>query len=450
MLATKITNYALCMTLIFLSGSPALSKNNYELYISVFFVLLLLLALKVGISISRRVMLVTFIFVVLIAFHILLLGQSVALASIGFLLQMGTAALIVAVIPQFMRYFVHCMFFIALISLFFYFLFQLPGQQGIFAPFDLADERNKINIGLYTFFTFGKSAARNSGIFWEPGAFAGYLALALYCVAVYGRKLKVSVLEVLVMIVALGATLSTMGYAAFMVVCGAYCVRKFSGRNPLLVFVGLPIAAVLMMVLAWQLANSIPFLKEKIVEQAQAAEDGDERSEKNRFGNAIYDLEFVAKRPIAGWSADTKTRLAEDSLALDLLSGQGNALSGFAVRFGIVGWLTMMGAFFTTFLVTTRSVPLAVLGIFLISVMFTGEKYMNFPLIMTFLFMSYKHVNALARSHRRRRPNQQAFESARSSANSGFRLRSNSAQGRSNGSSSPSGPKLPSALRISQ
>jgi len=399
----NFTDYFLCMVLLFLSGSPALMKNSFELYISVFFLLVLGIAVKRGLTLNKKAFIVVGIFTALTAAHMAVFGKLAVFAGIGFLLHIGIAVLIAATIPQFPRYFVRCMAIVCLVSLFFYFLVQLPGLQDIFAPYDLADEHDKINILLYTFYQSGKSMTRNSGIFWEPGALAGYCALALFCVAVFGKKLKVTFIEVFLIIFALGVTLSTMGYIAFAVVCGVYIVRKFSGKNPLLVYFGMPIALIVLLLVGWQLADSIPFLKEKIIEQQADTDTGRGKYQINRFGNAQYDLEFVSSRPIVGWSANVETRVAEDPLAMESIKAQGNALTGFAVRFGIIGWVTMMAAFFTAFLAMSRSLPMALAGLVLIAVMFTGEKYMNFPLIMVFMFLGQKHARALAGSRFRRR-----------------------------------------------
>jgi len=145
----KLTDYAFCMVLLFLSGSPALMKNDFELYISAYFVAVLLLALKRGLSVNRKAFIVVGIFTTLTVGHMAIFGNAAVFAGIGFLIQMGTAVLLASTMPHFPRYFVRCMAIVSLVSLFFYFLVQLPGLQNTFAPYDLAGEFNKINIGLY-------------------------------------------------------------------------------------------------------------------------------------------------------------------------------------------------------------------------------------------------------------------------------------------------------------
>ena len=115
------------------------------------------------------------------------------------------------------------------------------------------------------------------------------------------------------------------------------------------------------------------------------------------------------RRPLLGWSASTETRIADQYDAADIIERQGNALTGMAARFGFVGWLLFMGRFFWNVRRLSGSLPLAAVSIGLIAVMFTGEKYMNYPLIMTLFFLEPYHmagerVVRVRRTRRIRRP----------------------------------------------
>ena len=69
---------------------------------------------------------------------------------------------------------------IAAVSLVFYFVVWVPGNLDLVRPFTVYQDSSELNIGIHNFRGFGYEVARNSGPFWEPGAFAGYLAFALF------------------------------------------------------------------------------------------------------------------------------------------------------------------------------------------------------------------------------------------------------------------------------
>lgn len=72
---------------------------------------------------------------------------------------------------------------------------------------------------------------RNSGIFWEPGAFQGYLNLAiLFLVTTKDRFNKINVVKLLVLIIAVLTTMSTSGYFALLLSLVVWYLKKIDNK----------------------------------------------------------------------------------------------------------------------------------------------------------------------------------------------------------------------------
>lgn len=402
----KLLNYIYCMALIMVSGNPAFKLLGFDTLIVLLFGAGAVLFITRPIYTTGRntVLLISLGFLMLT--HMILFGAYVMPASVGFMLQVLTAFMVMSAIPNFMSYLVRCMFVVALVSLFFYFFIMVPGLSDSMRPFLVYDDPiiTEFSIGIHTFRGYDKEL-RNSGPFWEPGAFAGYLAISLFCMVLMSEYKRQSVVVASVLILALLTTLSTMGYAAFFVVIFAFFIQRFRRANILIVALGFPLVSVMLGFGAFQVGEQIPFLKEKIVEQFDDADEGKKNAEINRFGNAEYDWSFVKRRPFFGWSANVDTRVTVDPTAQEVLKAQGNALTGVAARFGLVGWLLLMGSFFFGFYRASGSLLIGGIGLGLLAAMFTGEKYMNYPLIMTMMFLERHHVftNELVFRRRKRK-----------------------------------------------
>jgi len=396
--------YFVCLFLIFMSGSPAFYSFGSDVLLVVLFGICLALAAVRKVRIQHSSLLIVGVFTILCVCHIFIFGGIAVNASFGFLIQMVTAMLIVALFADFARVFFNCLFYLALISLIFYFFFIVPERQMLFLPYDVAGEFKKINIVLHTFYYLDSaSSGRNAGAFWEPGALAGYLALALFVGLIIKDKTRIAWYKVVTIILALVTTYSTMGYIALFIVIMAYLYQKTRPFGHLSGNIILLIAAFLISSGAFVASKEIPFLADKIVEQVEDAEAGEERSEINRFGNALYDFSFLQVRPIVGWSANIETRGLLDNQALEITRGQGNALTGFAVRFGLIGWIFCFAYFFRGFFVLSGSPVIGAIGFVLMCVMLTTEKYLNYPLIMTLFFLGSQHRALVRKKSKRRR-----------------------------------------------
>jgi len=372
--------------IVVISGNPAALALGKELiYIGVFVALLLYWLAKKPIT-TRNDFAILVFFSALVCLHLFEFGLFVFKADAGFLTMLGIAFLTVSLVPQFRLQYVKVMYGLAWISLVFY----LPTQLGIDLAGMLSFTRIPIensavtHIGIHNFHT--PEEVRNSGMFWEPGAFAGYLVLALLFLLT-SDEVAQDRFKPIVLTVALITTQSTTGYVALFLLVAIYLNRKYPLKGHPLRWAVASIAFTILIGLSYAAYNTIPFLREKIISQMENARIGAHGYRINRFGNLLYDMDFIAERPLVGWSMQPNTRLDLDPEVAELLASQGNGLSGFAVRFGLPAlaiylWLTFRGM-----RARSGNTVSAFLATFAVAAALMGEQFLNFPLFATLMFL---------------------------------------------------------------
>jgi hypothetical protein len=253
-------------------------------------ILLLAYAFVRGLRYDRFDIFIYVLFVLIGLVHFAEFGQVVLAATLGFLLKVAAALLVVRTVRGFPDSYVRVMTGLAILSLAFYVPQLLLGDtlrhyaELIAIPY----APGVIHIGLHNF-GLEIHKYRNSGFFWEPGAFAGYLMLALVVAGAErlgnGEAVKVDS-RMKILIVGLLTTASTTGYVALIVFMFAFLFAKYGIRN---IGRGLAIGAVLLVAVYIGYKN-LPFLSEKIDAQYEAVLEENQRYEITRFGNVIYDL----------------------------------------------------------------------------------------------------------------------------------------------------------------
>lgn len=132
------------------------------------------------------------------------------------------------------------------------------------------------------------------------------------------------------------------------------------------------------------LYEEVPFLKEKIDQQFEMTESRTGNYEINRIGNFLYDLDLIAERPFFGWTPRQSLRGGD----MDLVSAQGNGLTGFATNFGLLGFVTFLGAVLFSFVRVFQGVTPALLATISILILLVGEQFLSYPLFLVLFFLS--------------------------------------------------------------
>ena len=394
-----INRFYLLLTflVIAISGNPALGILGKEtVYIGTLMIFLVLWWFK-PLKLTRQDVLVFALFALLAITHALSFGPMVIAASLGFLIKLGIAILAVRLIPEFSRKYVSVMYFLACVSLVFYIPVQLGiDLAGILSPIRIPLENTDvIHIGIHNFHV-PDERGKNCGMFWEPGAFAGYLILALFFLVRGGQNKAVLSKQGLALIAALLSTQSTTGYLAFMVLVVLYVYNAELVKGKKSKLLALPALIVVLVGGAYVAMNEVSFLGEKISAQIASASIHDDTSRINRFGNFMYDMDAIADKPLLGWSATPETRLSIDPEVTELIAGQGNGLTGFAVKFGLVGLFIFIGFFAYSTRQVTGSLSASLFGIVIVCMLLNGEQFLGFPMFLTLMFVPKNKFKALS------------------------------------------------------
>jgi len=389
----------LVVILLCVSGNPALSKitNMDYIYIG----LSIYLAIKILLQ-GKKLFTRSFI-VTSTIFGFILLSQVITFSFFPFVTWMGfytrlfIGFAVMKLVNNFPKVYVQTMFYLAILSLLFYIPDQIgqilgPSFRSIF--FHLRDiigepESFRDVIGFHTFMI--NTPHRNAGMFWEPGAFAGYLIVALVFLGSIKKELskKDYKLYLLVLSAVLLTTMSTTGYLIFpLAMVLHYDFHKLTfrsriGRGLLVVYILLP----LIVLLSSYFYQRLDFLGTKIESQYMAVEYRTGRWHATRFGSLVLDWEYIKRRPLTGWGPNPKTRYTlhpwiEDS------EGMGNGMSDFTAKFGITGMLIFGITFFRGIMyVTNRHLFKSLLAILIIFLVLQGEAFLTFPLFLGLMFL---------------------------------------------------------------
>jgi hypothetical protein len=320
-----------------------------------------------------------------------------AVTVLGLLCRLAIAYSAVFLIRDFAGTYVRVMLGVACLGMVIYFTCQAAALVGIdigalTRPFALigSSDSPSWSILVQTFFQDPHDANRNAGMFWEPGAFAGYLNLALvFLCLIRARFTKRGYLaRFATLSVCLLTTKSTVGYLAYAVVlCLEVMARtRPSGRSKLIGYVG----AGFVLALFCAAATNLDFIAPKIANSFLVVTERTEGWQTDRIGTILFDLDYIAKRPLTGWGMRNETRLALSPELTDAeVNGRGNGMSNFAATFGLLAlgvWLVL--TYRTLLHLFPQRKILVALGLLVLVISLNGETFLNYPLFLTFFFSS--------------------------------------------------------------
>ena len=322
-------------------------------------------------------------------------------STMGFFLRILTAYLVIKNCSDFLPSFLRLLFFLSLASIFFYTLFRIfPAiEDTLFANKHFWDNPDtnefKKSLIIYNIFReplFGTDSLglfglpRNSGPFWEPGAFGGYLTIGLAFEMILFRRFSV---RVLVLLVALVTTFSTAGYMATALFFLLYFLfLETNKKKKLLIFPALLIGCFFLIV-------DVDFLANKITGQIEGFKEGQtykmQSDDDTRLGSAFLDLEDLQRSPLFGTGPSDETRYGKN----EVLFMRTNGLADLIVRIGFIGFLFICWTFFrslkTYFDASDIPKPKtsACILIFITFLISLSETYFNMPFFWSLFLLQY-------------------------------------------------------------
>lgn len=276
--------------------------------------------------------------------------------------------------------------FLALISIPFFILNQIS-----FAGIDIEGSTGKsLIIHTMTAPVPGELIVRNSGMFWEPGAFSGYLIVGLVFIALKNRKFQIGPYksQVVLIVIGVATTTSTTGYLVISLILLLYVLQTRGWGKIVL----LPLFAILMGYTYY----SFDFMKDKIEVQLTRALEMDEHDVSSaRFGALKMDMQYIKAQPIIGNGLHIVTRFRfHPWIKGDI--GHGNGMSNFVACWGIPLFLIWMYCVYLSAMLISRSKITSILSLFILVMLLQGEQFLNFPIFLSFFVLPFAHRNILS------------------------------------------------------
>lgn len=279
---------------------------------------------------------------------------------------------------------IRVMSIICLISLVF-FLINLTGVR-FQSPIKISTKGESLIVYTQTWMDpVKREIFRNSGMFWEPGAFAGYIVATLLLFvdnieALWRNHLR----QFIILSIALLTTFSTTGYITFFLLILLFLLKW--GTNNKKRFISYVLVAVIALSGVFAYIR-LDFLGEKIQHQFRDAEQMTENDiSDSRFGSIVVDLPYIVSHPVFGNGLAQSTRLRFHLGVFDEedLDGLGNGFSGCIASMG--------GLFMIAFLLAigfNRSLKAQWLVIIMVIALLQGEYFLNYPFFMMFPFIHF-------------------------------------------------------------
>lgn len=372
--------YLLIFLLIFLSGNPVGGVlGEWRYILSAGILLFYYISIKGG-SISNDIKYWTIGFSLLFFSQIVFIELYSIPAYINFFGRLFLVYAVVSFLGENFRYgYTKVMFIIALISLPLFVINYLGIEFGGYSI------DRYVSLFFYNYIPLDRSdqGMRNCGMFWEPGAFQGYLMLVpLMYISNLREFYRENKITCYVLIAALLTTFSTTGYVAFITLIVLISLQY--SRN---IFVKIAIAPILVIGIIYAF-STFDFLGDKISgELNNAKEISTGEISWTRMGSAQIDLWSIQRHPFVGngFVMDQKyPGLGE------LMNGAGNGFTGAVNSFGIPLFLIFL--FFVYRTAPSVSKYEKVVFLLIYTMLLNGEYFLNYPLFWAMPFIIYPYV----------------------------------------------------------
>lgn len=285
---------------------------------------------------------------------------------------------------RFKDYYFNVMFWLSLVSLIFY-SFTIVADKAINF---FGDGIRYYSIGIYNHISYnGEFINRNSGPFWEPGAFAGYLLLIpLFFIDNLVQFWKINKFKVIILFVALLTTKSTSGYIVLFFIIGYLSFFKI--RYKTVKFLIIPIV----FCVSFYSYNNLEFLGDKILQQNLSANRvvSSGKYSAARIGSFMFDLHYIQKHPLFGNGLHSKTRYEDHPELQNRSLGHGNGFSNFIASMGLIFAFIYFYMIYMNLPFNRRD---RIAFIIVLILLLQGEQYLNYPLFLGLPFIVLKLNN---------------------------------------------------------
>jgi hypothetical protein len=349
----KSTKYRLITDYMLVWGIIAISGFNYfspQINIVILFLFAAFIFFKRNIPFNSAYLKVILAFLVVEVIQFLLIHPYDPKLILGTQLRLFVGLFIISITGvKFINYYINIIYFFSVVSFFFfipcalsssifyffvnnvcpYFVSPFAEEGGFYAPVFT-------NI-LFCFHEVIIEEFRNPGPFWEPGAFAVFLNLALIFNLIIEKKILTR--KNIILTITLISTLSTAGYIAFFLLVFAFYTINYSAVKRILY-------ALLLLPILLTLYFSLEFLNKKVETNINLAGT----TTTSRFGSAEADYKDFLKSPFIGWGRGEAMRYGGKKFAFfGIDQHRNNGTTDLLATYGLFLTLFCFYYFYTSF-----------------------------------------------------------------------------------------------------
>ncbi len=230
---------------------------------------------------------------------------------------------------------------------------------------------------------------RNSGMFWEPGAFAGIILFGflffILTLKEFSFKERKSIL--IWFIIGIVSTQSTTGYLLLLFLCFSYMLiinDKIKKIQILIMIIYLPC----FIILFWSTYTQISFLGDKINEQILIISNKEIGWESTRIGTILFLTNIIVENPWIGIGFNIEAwKGTLISLNVTSKAQLGNGMFIFISKIGIPYFVIILLMSMYACYKATHSYIKSGIVISSLIILIQGESWYIFPIIYIFLFI---------------------------------------------------------------
>jgi hypothetical protein len=346
----EIRDNIFVLLLIANSGLPFFTNEPYFLLASL---IIAIPFLKPSILLTKKIYWIT-----LILLSLLVLGQSLTFGELEIrstftlFIRWTYPFIILAIVKdRFPRILVNIIYSLTIISLIFFIpSLVFPELDNILLKYsrffdqqpslDIYEYRSNVLVyTVYPVYAIENIAIfkRNSGPFWEAGAFGCYLMITLIIsYALHGNLMNK---KNVIFIIAIITTWSTPSLIALLIFI--FMIIVFIDSNISKKMLIIPI----LIITAFQLYNNASFVKDRVDRSIFFFQERDnvENLRRDRMVSAIVDIETFKDYPIFGTGRDSKMRFGTSDISL--FEHRNNGLTDFLVKYGFFFFILYFGKF---------------------------------------------------------------------------------------------------------
>lgn len=386
----ELNNYVAVFGLVAVSGFPFFVSSVNNSIILMLFVLIIFLKRSILFN-TKCLGIIGAFFIVEMLHHFFIYPVPLA-TMIGTLVRLSAAFLVISICDKkFTYYYVNLMYCLAIIS----FIFFLPSILSVaFKDFFINVicpyftpiwGSNSESSGFYVteptiiIYTFHEALQefRNSGPFWEPGAFSVFLNIALMFNIINTKALWNK--KNIYFAIAIISTLSTTGFLAFFVIVASfYLVKEKISKSVFIFALFFPIVVFLFF--------NLEFLNSKISTNMELKDNTT-----SRFGSAAADLKDFVTSPLIGWGKGEMRYGGRPFTFFTVDQHRNNGLTSLLVTYGIVVFTVLLYNYLKTLtvlcLANNFNRIFALLFFIVILMLGFGEPIFQYPFFYSIMFI---------------------------------------------------------------